>query len=442
MVKTKLKLSGLLILNLGLLAVANDKFDDKTLEGRIYGGNDAAPGKWNFYCSLAVIKTQKEVFICGCVVIGSKWVASATHCTVDHPASNIHVYAGYPTSRFLNYEQNIVAKAKYEHPDYDPNYNDLVVIELKYKFKPSKFIQPVALPLSSGDVAGVGTTCKIAGFGETRSEKADEKDRTLQEGTVFVSKRFECLFAYGSYIRNSHICANNPHATTGVCRGDSGGPLVCRDHGRGVDVLRGVVSFGLDGCGDRLTPEVWTRISFYVDWIKTTMTECDFPELPPNTYTKNSPPGGKFKVGEILNLFCSDGYEQRSGSDMSVCGKDGSFDELDLKCIAKGLYGDWKIGSCSVTCGEGTRQDTRECLGGVCSEDLHRIAVCRLQPCPTGDDVCKSLHCSPHAACEMSDGEHKCVCLVEYEGDGVNCTRIENGPAPVANNSSGLCLNL
>ena len=87
-------------------------------------------------------------------------------------------------------------------------------------------------------------------------------------------------------------------------------------------------------------------------------------------------------MGEILS---SDGYEHRSGSDMSVCGKDGSFDELDMKCIAKGLYGDWKIGSCSVTCGEGTRQDARECLGGICSEDLHRIAVC------------KSLHCSPHA---------------------------------------------
>lgn len=41
------------------------------------------------------------------------------------------------------------------------------------------------------------------------------------------------------------------------------------------------------------------------------------------------------------------------------------------------------------------------------------------------------------AAREMSNGEHKCVCLVEYKGDGVDCTRIEDGPAPVANNSSG-----
>ena len=129
-----------------------------------------------------MIKSQKEVFICD--FIGHKWVASATHCTVDHPANNIHVYAGYPTSRFLNYEQNIIARAKYEHPDYDPNYNDLVVIELKHKFKPSKFIRPVALPLSSRDTAGVGTPCEIAGFGETQSEKADSMDRTLQEGTV------------------------------------------------------------------------------------------------------------------------------------------------------------------------------------------------------------------------------------------------------------------
>ena len=441
MVKTKYKFTILLILNLSILVLANENLNGTYLGGRIYGGKDAAPGKWNFYCSLAIKKSEKEVFLCGCVIIGYKWVASATHCTFQQPAENIHIYAGYPTSSFLNYEQNLIARAKYEHPDYDPNYNDIVIIELKHQFKYSKFIQPVALPLDNADIVFAGKPCEIAGFGETESEKADNKDRTLQEGNVYVAKRIDCLFAYGSFIRNSHICANNRYSTTGTCRGDSGGPLVCQDDARKEFVLRGVVSFGREDCGDKRTPEVWTRISFYLDWIKRTITECEFPELPDNTEAKYYPPGGKFKVGEILTLFCLPGYEHRSGREQSVCEKTGLFDKVDLKCIAKGLYSDWEIGTCSVTCGEGTRQDTRECLGGVCSEDLHRIAMCRSQPCPTGDDVCASLKCSPNAACEKStagpDVTWKCVCIAEYTGNGVNCTRIENELAPVSNSTSG-----
>lgn len=48
-------------------------------------------------------------------------------------------------------------------------------------------------------------------------------------------------------------------------QGDSGGPLVCNG------TVAGVVSFSGRRCGDRKTPDVYTRVSSFSDWIMTVL---------------------------------------------------------------------------------------------------------------------------------------------------------------------------
>ena len=51
-------------------------------------------------------------------------------------------------------------------------------------------------------------------------------------------------------------------------------------------------------------------------------------------------------------------------------------------------WSSWKLGQCSVTCGGGTRQDTRTCsVPGQCSGSATRTQNCNTQACPGSNDL-------------------------------------------------------
>ena len=82
----------------------------------------------------------------------------------------------------------------------------------------------------------------------------------------------------GWLITDGMLCGYKRY--TGACNGDSGGPLfhVDKDGEIGDQPTQvGIVSFGSDyGCASPGYPDVYTRISYYSDWIKDTV--CSRPQ--------------------------------------------------------------------------------------------------------------------------------------------------------------------
>lgn len=91
---------------------------------------------------------------------------------------------------------------------------------------------------------------------------SEECDRTYRQKKITIG--------------NGQLCAGGVEGKDS-CIGDSGGPLMstgnwARD-GRTRYFIAGVVSFGPELCGTKGWPGVYTRISYYTDWILNQLAE-------------------------------------------------------------------------------------------------------------------------------------------------------------------------
>lgn len=86
-------------------------------------------------------------------------------------------------------------------------------------------------------------------------------DPLLQAGIQIMDL---CRQVY-DFDSRKQICAGNNQYSKDSCQGDSGGPLMYEANGQWV--VSGVVSYG-DECAKLYRPGVYTRVSYYVPWIR------------------------------------------------------------------------------------------------------------------------------------------------------------------------------
>lgn len=102
---------------------------------------------------------------------------------------------------------------------------------------------------------------------------------------------FSSWFGGGNRIEAGMMCAVNEGKDS--CGGDSGGPLFLEGSSTSADELVGIVSWGIS-CADEDYPGVYTRVSYYYDWIVDTMCDLnsDPSGLPAGVTCSNSNGGG------------------------------------------------------------------------------------------------------------------------------------------------------
>uniref|UniRef100_A0A1B0CQV5 Peptidase S1 domain-containing protein n=1 Tax=Lutzomyia longipalpis TaxID=7200 RepID=A0A1B0CQV5_LUTLO len=108
--------------------------------------------------------------------------------------------------------------------------------------------------------------CRVTGWGKKTIE--GELTDILLQSRVPILSNAKCQLAYGDHIKihEGHICGGKLEKKAGApCVGDSGGGLQCREGHTGSWILVGITSFGWN-CSLKL-PDVFTRITYYVQWI-------------------------------------------------------------------------------------------------------------------------------------------------------------------------------
>ncbi|RXN20379.1 granzyme B(G,H)-like protein [Labeo rohita] len=222
----------------------------------IVNGKEAKPHSRPYMVSVQM----KEQHICGGFLISDRFVMTAAHCRNNAQVLTVVLGAHNLQNKNEN-SVRIKVESYYSHPQYTSKsyHNDILLLKLEKKAQLNNNIKPISIPAKEGDIEA-DSVCSIAGWGllETKGKQSNH----LMETNVKVMNNKECERKWGEnqFSASLMMCV---YGEGGSCDGDSGGPLVCGD------TAVGVTSFGdPEICNSPDLPEVYTKISAYLPWIK------------------------------------------------------------------------------------------------------------------------------------------------------------------------------
>jgi len=254
---------------------------------RITLGEDAVAGQFPWLGSLIYRDSRgNAVPLCGASLISSQHLLTAAHCDASQQGFRLssvrlgQVDLSAPVS-LPGLELNVVDIVS--HPSYTNRpvaIFDIALVKMERPVSFTDMIRPICVfQEEDEEVEEEMRELVVAGWGRTERSRSSS---VLQFTHLTEVEREECEDEYrqaagvgrlgpltsGLSILPSQICARG-EAGTDSCSGDSGGPLMALDS-KARWHLTGVVSFGTNECDSSL-PGVYTKISFFYEWILQTL---------------------------------------------------------------------------------------------------------------------------------------------------------------------------
>ncbi|XP_058178166.1 polyserase-2-like [Anopheles ziemanni] len=243
----------------GVASEDADAFPDATW--RVIGGTDAVEGTAPYQVSLQ----HNGKHFCGGSIVGDRWVLTAAHCTRDLQVENTTILAG--TNNLgkggKNYTiDRVIPHSRFGYPLYA---NDIALIRLSTRVTYDEHVKRIDY---SEQHVPENATVTLVGWGyHMYKENRRGLSPILQTIDLRTLTLDACRQQYrdtplGNYIDVGHLCTFTMKGE-GACKGDSGGALIWE----GKQVA--LVNLGIP-CA-RGYPDVHARISYYHDWIRTTI---------------------------------------------------------------------------------------------------------------------------------------------------------------------------
>ncbi|NXA17653.1 TM11E protease, partial [Ibidorhyncha struthersii] len=232
---------------------------------RIIGGQRARDGEWPWQASIQLDGIHR----CGASVISHTWLVTAAHCfrgrrDPQRWSASFGILLRPPKQKKLI--RRIIVHERYSDFVLDHEY-DVAVVELASAIEFTSDVHSVCLPEAS-HVFPDNASCFVTGWGALKNDGKCRSVNELRQAEVKIISTETCnrRQVYSGAITPGMLCAGYLEGQVDACQGDSGGPLV-HANSRGIWYLVGIVSWG-DECGKANKPGVYTRVTYYRNWIK------------------------------------------------------------------------------------------------------------------------------------------------------------------------------
>lgn len=240
---------------------------------KIVGGKDASPYLYPWLVTLTD-RYRIDPFCAG-FIISSNAILTAAHCLKNRTPQQLQILARIHDLRDFHGDRYDIDQWVI-HPDYrvddSMHLNDIALIQISTTF--AKDLQPCCLPRTqSNTYPRTNTEAVVAGWGKISTKTYNRYSSVLQHVVMPIvdSKKSKCRQSISD--KRRQICAGYDTLPIDSCSGDSGAPLLVveRHDQQGYFVAAGIVSYGNKHCDASISSGVYTRVSFYHDWIEETL---------------------------------------------------------------------------------------------------------------------------------------------------------------------------
>ncbi|NWX89097.1 TM11C protease, partial [Nothoprocta ornata] len=229
---------------------------------RIAGGQLARDGEWPWQASIQLDGIHR----CGASVISNTWLLTAAHCFrggTDPRRWTASFGTLLRPPKQKRFVRNIIIHEGYS--DHLHNHeDDVALVELASPIKFTSDVHSVCLPEASHEFPD-NASCFVTGWGALSNDGYSVNQLRQAEVKIISTRICNMRHVYHGVITPGMLCAGYLEGQVDACQGDSGGPLV-HANSRGIWYLVGIVSWG-DECGKLNKPGVYTRVTYYRDWI-------------------------------------------------------------------------------------------------------------------------------------------------------------------------------
>ncbi|XP_058121006.1 chymotrypsin-like [Anopheles ziemanni] len=231
---------------------------------RIVNGNEATPGQFPYQIAL-LSEFGGGTGLCGGSVLTNNYILTAAHCVVSGATTLATGGTAIIGAHNRNVQGTTQQRIRFStsgivrHPQYTPTNirNDIAVVRLNSPITFNARVQPSRLPARSDTRQFGGVIGTVSRFDRTSTD--------VRYTTNLVMNNADCIARWNTaLIKPQNVCLSGLNGRSS-CKGDSGGPLAVQDGG---SLQIGILSFGSAASCSVSIPSVYTRVSFFLEWIE------------------------------------------------------------------------------------------------------------------------------------------------------------------------------